>query len=175
MSSSYLKLFIHEREYELELPSFWTFFPYSNKYICLSNTLHYVSNQQYQKGFNNEEMSSLMPILQGIDKTVSKQNVTTEVLGGLLTFLRIILVSIVVYLCYTRGISSLSPDNEQIQCKGPGVLWRPSAYWNLQFASPHTRPRASSVCCFPPSVSQKSSSFAGNSTGKKDMRMSEKY
>ena len=51
---------------------------------------------------------SLMPILQGIDKSVSKQNLTTEVMVGLLTLLCIILVSIVVYLCYTRGISSLS-------------------------------------------------------------------
>ena len=30
---------------------------------------------------------------------------------------------------------------------------------------PHTQPRASSVCCFLPAVSLKSSSFAGSSTG----------
>jgi len=60
-----------------------------------------------QTGLNSSDIS-LMPILQGIDKSVSKQRLTTEVMVGLLTLLCIILVSIVVYLCYTRGISSLS-------------------------------------------------------------------
>ena len=52
--------------------------------------------------------STWLPILDQIDQTAKNENIATEVMVGLLTLLCIILISIVVYLCYSRGISSLS-------------------------------------------------------------------
>ena len=47
-------------------------------------------------------------LLQNIHEALQRESVTTEVLVGLLTLLCIILTTLVVYLCYTRGIASLS-------------------------------------------------------------------
>ena len=48
------------------------------------------------------------PLLQEIAKNLRQASLSTDIMVGLLTLLCIILVTAIVYLCYTRGIASLS-------------------------------------------------------------------
>ena len=47
-------------------------------------------------------------LLENIHNALLRESVTTEIMVGLLTLLCVILTTLVVYLCYTRGIASLS-------------------------------------------------------------------
>ena len=48
------------------------------------------------------------PLLEGIHQALLRESITTEIMVGLLTLLCVLLTTLVVYLCYTRGIASLS-------------------------------------------------------------------
>ena len=48
------------------------------------------------------------PLLEEIAKNLRQASLSTDIMVGLLTLLCIILVTAIVYLCYTRGIASLS-------------------------------------------------------------------
>ena len=47
-------------------------------------------------------------LLEGIHQALLRESITTEIMVGLLTLLCVLLTTLVVYLCYTRGIASLS-------------------------------------------------------------------
>ena len=52
--------------------------------------------------------NSTKPLLEEIAKNLRQASLSTDIMVGLLTLLCIILVTAIVYLCYTRGIQSLS-------------------------------------------------------------------
>ena len=63
-----------------------------------------------QKGKNvNTTLEEENPaLLEEIAKNLRKASLSTDIMVGLLTLLCIILTTAIVYLCYTRGIASLS-------------------------------------------------------------------
>ena len=57
---------------------------------------------------NETDKESESDLLENIHNALLRESVTTEIMVGLLTLLCVILTTLVVYLCYTRGIASLS-------------------------------------------------------------------
>ena len=84
-------------------------------YCLASNWMETASEErvqrdlQLEKNVNNlAEDESTKPLLEEIAKNLRQASLRTDILVGLLTLLCIILVTTIVYLCYTRGIASLS-------------------------------------------------------------------
>ena len=82
------------------------------EFVCL---LYYVSTYDYiiyvyfqTIGKTNNISQEEGPLLEGIHQALLRESITTEIMVGLLTLLCVLLTTLVVYLCYTRGIASLS-------------------------------------------------------------------
>ena len=85
-------------------------------WICLSiilcilvSTYGYIIYVYFQTiGKTNNISQEEGPLLEGIHQALLRESITTEIMVGLLTLLCVLLTTLVVYLCYTRGIASLS-------------------------------------------------------------------
>ena len=82
------------------------------EFVCL---IYYVSTYGYiiyvyfqTIGKTNNISQEEGPLLEGIHQALLRESITTEIMVGLLTLLCVLLTTLVVYLCYTRGIASLS-------------------------------------------------------------------
>ena len=64
-------------------------------------------NKDSNKGYFNIS-DETMEILENIRQAISQEKHSTHVITGLLTALVIILTTFVLYLCFSRGISSMS-------------------------------------------------------------------
>ena len=82
------------------------------------HTIHYViSDETIRRGENGEKDdnsgylkidSETMELLENIQQAMGQEKNSTHVITGLLTMLVIILTTFVLYLCFSRGISSMS-------------------------------------------------------------------
>ena len=92
--------------------------PYFTSYRHVYHTIHYViSDKTIRSGENGEKDdnsgylnidSETMELLENIQQAMGQEKHTTHVITGLLTMLVIILTTFVLYLCFSRGISSMS-------------------------------------------------------------------
>lgn len=92
--------------------------PYFTSYLHVYHTIHYViSDETIRSGENGEKDdnsgylnidSETMELLENIQQAMGQEKHSTHVITGLLTMLVIILTTFVLYLCFSRGISSMS-------------------------------------------------------------------
>ncbi len=71
----------------------------------MANRVTGVTSENAEAAEDEEKTAS---ILSNIHAALLRENLTTEIMVGLLTLLCIILTSGVIYLCLSRGIASLS-------------------------------------------------------------------
>ena len=92
--------------------------PYFTSYFHVYHTIHYLisdgtirSEDNVEKDDNSEYLnidSETMELLENIQQAMGQEKHSTHVITGLLTMLVIILTTFVLYLCFSRGISSMS-------------------------------------------------------------------
>ena len=92
--------------------------PYFTSYWHGYHTIHYlISDETIISGKNGEKDdnsgylnidSETMELLENIQQAMVQEKNSTHVITGLLTMLVIILTTFVLYLCFSRGISSMS-------------------------------------------------------------------
>ena len=88
------------------------YFISANKILSYNSALHNrhekdEENKDSTKGYLNIS-DETMEILENIRQAISQEKHSTHVITGLLTALVIILTTFVLYLCFSRGISSMS-------------------------------------------------------------------